>query len=149
MNAKSKKVVQADNDCTDLPRSPKPCMRMPYDRLRVQSKQGGESTTVQDPQNTTDVNEIVKKYHRTGMMPPGKQGIYADVTGLQGDLTERLIWAKQVQEDAQREIAEIQQQQAAATDQTGNTTNETTVPDQTENPNAQSTTPRQSEGQAN
>lgn len=123
-------------------------MRRPYDRLRVRSVQGGDTPTVQDPGNTTDVKEIVKKYHRTGMMPPGKSGIYADVTNLQGDLTERLIWAKQVQEDAQREIAEIQQRQQADSDATGNTTHGETIPDPAQNTDAQPTAPRQSEGSA-
>ena len=146
MNAKAKKSPPLEAESGDCPRSAKPCMRRPYDRLRVRSIQGGESPTVQDSAGETDIKNIVNKYHRTGILPPAKPGVFADVSNLQGDLTERLIWAQQVQENAQREIAEIQQQREAAADQSGNTGDAPTIPDQTQTTQSQSTSTGQQEG---
>lgn len=56
------------------------------------------SKTRQDHAPACDINNIVERYHRTGMVPPsrGLQPQYADVTSLQGDITERLSFSRQV-----------------------------------------------------
>lgn len=40
--------------------------------------------------NDTDVNKIVARFARTGMLPEGQQGQYEDVTALQGDLAQMI-----------------------------------------------------------
>lgn len=67
-------------------------VRKPYERVRLRSEGGGELITDQNPAQDTDVNKIVAKFMRTGTLPPSqKKGVYADVSGLQGDLTEQII----------------------------------------------------------
>ena len=48
----------------------------------------GVSRTQQADKDQTDINNIVNRYARTGNLPPQRQGVYADVTALQGELTE-------------------------------------------------------------
>lgn len=66
-------------------------IRSPYQRVRTPLDFSGEpSVTDTSFGNDTDVNNIVAKFHRTGVMPtpPGSDNCeYADVTGLQKDLT--------------------------------------------------------------
>lgn len=47
----------------------------------------GESRTHQSHKESSDVNWIIARYERTGELPRTKSdGIYADVSGLSGDL---------------------------------------------------------------
>lgn len=74
-------------------RTPRPRPR--NSRLRVIATNNGESMTQQAHLDQTDVNAIVARFDRTGQLPPAlRAGQYADVTGLQGDLTERLNYAQ-------------------------------------------------------
>lgn len=58
---------------------------------------GVESVTQASHFDQTDVNAIVARFERTGALPPSRQqGIYADVTGLQGDLTEMIEASRRV-----------------------------------------------------
>lgn len=83
-------------------------VRKPYHRTRCQSIQGGESMTDRSQAQASDVNFIVKQYARTGTLPPPRmQPQYADVTGLQGDLTDRLNWANEQVEAARAHLAEM------------------------------------------
>lgn len=60
-------------------------------RLRVIALNDGESMTQQSHFDQTDVNAIVARFDRTGQLPPARQApVYGDVTGLQGDLTDRI-----------------------------------------------------------
>ncbi len=78
------------------PEPKQPRVRLPWQRDRELTPGGGESTTDQSAAAETDVNAIVARFKRTGELPPAqKQGIYTDVTHLQGDLTERLLWAQE------------------------------------------------------
>lgn len=74
----------------------KPYVRPPWCRQRVRTFNDEPSMTQQSHVDQTDVNAIVKRFERTGVMPEGR-GIpqYGDVTGLQGDLTELLNRSKE------------------------------------------------------
>lgn len=66
-----------------------PIIRNPYTRVRVQYQTLGESKTHQSHREAVDVNNIIARYERTGQLPPARVAPqYADVTGLQGDLTD-------------------------------------------------------------
>ena len=70
----------------------KPHIRKSWERTRATNNLAiGESVTDTSPGNNTNINEIVKRFARTGEMPepPAGQpkGEYLDVTGLQEDLT--------------------------------------------------------------
>lgn len=76
-------------------KSQKVHIRKPFERVRVQTMGGGECLVDQSNLLATDVNQIVKTYHRTGVMPEGRtDGVFEDVSLLQGDLTERAAWAR-------------------------------------------------------
>ena len=67
-------------------------IKKPLERERVQIRyQGDRSKTVTDRSfgNDTDVNKIVARFARTGEFPgDNNPGQFADVTGLQGELTD-------------------------------------------------------------
>mgnify|MGYP000747455357 CR=1 FL=1 len=65
-------------------------IRKPYERQRSTLKNDKPSVTDQSFGNDTDINNIIAKFSRTGEMPPTTKpaGQYADVTGLQADLTQ-------------------------------------------------------------
>lgn len=72
-----------------------PEIRKPYYRARVQTESGGESVTDKSFGNDTNVNNIVARFARTGEMPTvGPEGQFADVTRLQGDLSQMICEAK-------------------------------------------------------
>lgn len=79
----------ASRDDAYLPRDP-----LSRDRLAFETK--GESLTRQSEAVHCDVNTIIERYTRTGQLPPSRrQGAFADVTDLQGDLTERAARARE------------------------------------------------------
>lgn len=92
-----------------------PRVRHPYERERVQIRIEGESKTHQAHKDSCDVNNIIARYERTGELPPNrKRGVYADVTALQGDLTERAAFAKEKIDDfksAQKRERQIKEEQ--------------------------------------
>ena len=55
---------------------------------RVTTDPVGVSRTQQADKDQTDINNIVNRYARTGHLPIQRQGVYVDVTALQGELTE-------------------------------------------------------------
>lgn len=111
-------------------------VRFPFQRDRVQSIQGGESCTDINHQEASDVNAIVARYHRSGELPPVRTPPnYADVTGLQGDLTERLQWAREHIDNAYKALSEVQQAQQNETGEP-QTTNEPQTPETTTEPQA-------------
>jgi len=71
-----------------------PNIRKPWQRDRVVNDMNyGESVTDTSLGNDTDVNKIVARFARTGTLPETPhtgQGQYADVCGLQGDLTDMI-----------------------------------------------------------
>lgn len=76
-------------------------IRHPYERIRVQTPSGGESKTQQAHKDQTDINAIIARFDRTGVLPGNpNQGVYADCTDLQTDLTEALQRTQEVLERA-------------------------------------------------
>lgn len=66
-------------------------IRNRYQRERVITQIVGESRTQAGNGNDTDVNRIMERFTRTGILPqPTQQPQYADVTDLQQDLQEIL-----------------------------------------------------------
>jgi len=66
-------------------------IRNAYNTIRVPTIIEGESKTQAVFGNDTDVNRIMERFTRTGVMPPVTQEPqYADVTDLQQDLQEIL-----------------------------------------------------------
>lgn len=68
-------------------------VRRPFfrERLSMDFSKGGR--THQSFAEDCDINTIVQRYERTGVMPPARQGVYADVSGFSGDMTEMLVKA--------------------------------------------------------
>lgn len=65
-----------------------PFRRPQYCRERLSIVIEGESMTQQSFLDQTDVNAIVERFQRTGVLPVAeKPAVYDDVTGLQVDLT--------------------------------------------------------------
>lgn len=70
--------------------------------IRVAVEFTQPSKTVQSAAAATDINNIVERYQRTGSLPPARTAPqWADVTGLQGDLTDRV-------ENARDTIAQVE-----------------------------------------
>lgn len=64
-------------------------VRRAFERHRTPTIIEGESMTQQQFEQGCNINYLVARYQNTGMLPPGNAvPVYADVTGLQGDLTE-------------------------------------------------------------
>lgn len=52
-------------------------------RRRVQTHPVGESKTIQSEKDACDINVIMKKYQKTQILPPMRQGgIYADISDV-------------------------------------------------------------------
>lgn len=66
-------------------------------RYRVTFDPSGESMTQQNHCEAADVNKIIQRYERTGILPPAREKpVYADVTGLQGDFAQRIDESRSV-----------------------------------------------------
>lgn len=92
-------------------------VRRPYERLRVETVFVGETMTVNSFKDETDINNIVGRYDRSGILPTSdKQGAFADVTGLQGDLTERINKSKAILDKAAENDRLLVEQRKAKAD---------------------------------
>lgn len=90
--------------------------RKPFTRERSIQPVDPESKTDRSQGNETDVNKIIARFARTGALPPPtREPQYADVTGLQKELTVLIEEGKEALgrvKDAQEEhIAKLRQQQ--------------------------------------
>jgi len=67
-----------------------PYVRRPWERHRTITLVEGESKTDTSFGNETNINKIIARFSRTGIIPTdqGREPQYADVTHLQKDLTE-------------------------------------------------------------
>lgn len=66
-------------------------VRDPNQRLRVQSVPEGESMTLQSEASACDINEIIARYDRDGLLPAARMdGQYGDVSDLNGDFGDLL-----------------------------------------------------------
>ena len=92
--------------------SERPVIRKPWERVREvwTPDRSNESETDRSAGNDTDVNRIVERFSRTGVMPEGQNGPgqFVDVTSLQGDLAEMISKGK----TAMDQLKEHQQKQA-------------------------------------
>ena len=82
-------------------------IRAPFEDLRVETVIEGESMTDDSAGNDTDVNNIIARFDRTGQLPTGRgPGEFADVSGLNADLTELIS----MQKEALRELQDLEEQ---------------------------------------
>ena len=78
--------------------------RGPFFRERFTFSTVGDSMTRQADADSCDINRIIERYDRSGTLPTGRvQGVYDDVTGLQGDYAERIIESRAVQAQVSEE----------------------------------------------
>lgn len=85
-----------------------------YERTRTYTKITGESMTTQSDRDPSDVNYIVRRFQRTGELPPNPRGLeprYEDVTGLQENLTDAYNKALATTEAYNQFLTEQQQQE--------------------------------------
>lgn len=74
---------------------------------RIKANCSGFSRTQQHHAKECDITRIIQRYTRTGELPPGRsRPAFADVTHLQGDVTERLEHSRSTIETAKRDLAE-------------------------------------------
>lgn len=86
----------------------------PLERRSLAFYTVGESKTRQSEKASADVNAIVERFARTGIMPPStKQPIYDDVTGLQGDLTDAYNASIATRAQYEADMKAFQEKQAA------------------------------------
>lgn len=79
-----------------------PTLRMRGQSTRYITIIPGESKVDASQGNDTDINKVVERFTRTGVLPePTRPPQYIDCTDLQGDLTEMLEKARHVQQVAQ------------------------------------------------
>lgn len=89
--------------------NPIPVFRHAQSRMRIQTFIVGESMTHQSHADSCDINSILSRYEATGVLPPARHAPqYADVTGLQVDLTDAINRSRDVirtVEEAQASLA--------------------------------------------
>lgn len=87
----------------------------PLERRSLAFYTVGESKTRQSEKASSDVNAIVERFARTGVLPPNtKQPIYDDVTGLQGDLTDAYNASIATRAQYEADMKAFHEKQAAA-----------------------------------
>ncbi|MEM2002562.1 MAG: hypothetical protein QXT77_07965 [Candidatus Methanomethylicaceae archaeon] len=63
--------------------------------------------THQSHADSCDINNIIRRFDRTGVLPPSdRPQQFADVTGLQGDLTDRINSSREILDKAGRVVDE-------------------------------------------
>ena len=103
-------------------------IRSCYHRARHVTEILGESCTQATDGNTTDVNKIMARFTRTGILPEAtREGQYADVTDLQGDITEILERGKQAALDLEQLMAEAKKRENETISETNENAKETTA----------------------
>jgi len=105
-------------------------IRSGYHRARHVTEILGESVTQATDGNTTDVNKIMARFTRTGILPEAtREGQYADVTDLQGDMTEILERGKQAASDLEELMAEAKRRENEAISENNENATETPAPE--------------------
>ena len=94
-------------------------VRGPFEDLRCVCTVKGESMTDNSHGNDTDINKIIARFDRTGVLPgnPGKEGQFADVSGLNEDLGVLLEKSKGAMEQLAELQAELEEQQQQNTEE--------------------------------
>lgn len=84
-------------------------VRTPFTRVRTITEITGESMTHQSHASSVDINNIIRRFDNTGVLPPPTgDPVYADVTELQGDLTDRINMSRETLDAAGRQLDEQQ-----------------------------------------
>lgn len=84
-------------------------------RERLFQVHTGESMCERSHAPSTDVNNIVARFHRTGELPKARsEPIYEDVTGLQGDFRDRLQFLTDFKARLDSYVEQARQAEAAA-----------------------------------
>ena len=96
-----------------------PYVRRPWERHRTITLVEGESKTDTSFGNETNINKIIARFSRTGILPAdqGREPQYADVTHLQKDLTEVIAEGRAAEARvlaANRELQNAKQEQKEA-----------------------------------
>lgn len=71
-----------------------PIVRRWHERHRTPTVVSGVSRVDDTHVDACDINAIIRRYDNTGSLPLGREGVYADVSGLNGDLTEQINSAR-------------------------------------------------------
>lgn len=83
-------------------------------RIRVQTNCSGESKTKQSHRDSTDINNIIAQFDRTGQLPQARrQGYYGDVSGMNDDLGVLMQQSQETLDAAGKYVADKQKQEAA------------------------------------
>jgi len=70
-------------------------VRRPWEPMRLPMYFSGESRTEQSHAAAVDINNIIRRFARTGELPPAlNPAVYEDVTRLQVPLAERIAFAE-------------------------------------------------------
>lgn len=94
--------------------NPIPTFRHPNSRIRIQTFVVGESMTHQSHAESCDINNIISRYENTGYLPEATTSAqFADVTGLQVDLTEAINNSRSIVSAANEYLANPPQQAPA------------------------------------
>lgn len=89
--------------------------RSQIERHRFSTEFSGVSATQVADQASCDVNAIMARFQRTGVLPEGRgEGQFGDVTELQADLTAAIEKSRQVIADAKLRVAEANKKRADA-----------------------------------
>ena len=103
-------------------------VRKSYEREREQIGGWSESVTDQANAQETEVAEIVKRFTRTGQgIPLGEGAVYADVSGLNDDLTilkNKLAAVEQQIKEAEKRKQDEMDEAGTQSEQTGNETSQ-------------------------
>lgn len=82
--------------------------RRQMSRVRLFTVIEGESMTHQAHAESCDINNIIRQFDRTGVLPdPKRQGQYADVSALNDSLTNLLNVQKEARFNYQAEVSEL------------------------------------------
>lgn len=86
-----------------------------YSRNRVVVDFTGVESMVEESHgDQTDVNEIVRRFHRTGYLPPARPVQFLDTTGLRAEsLQERIQFVRDMMQEVPEFEAEYQRRLAA------------------------------------
>jgi hypothetical protein len=99
------KIGEIDSDTGELVKlGCKPYVRPYWARVRKQKFNTQPTMTDNAHKDLTDINNVVKRYLRTGALPatPNKQEMYEDITHMQGEFTEVINRGKELMEKAEK-----------------------------------------------
>lgn len=86
-------------------KSPERVVRAPYERHAVHPVLEGESMTHQSHASACDINNIIRRFDNTGVLPPSnREPQYGDVTALQGDPTELILKGRETLQAAGEQL---------------------------------------------